>query len=288
MPELNEDTVTLTDEQITAAFPGQDLEHIKSMMVKMDGTLPDADANADADADTNADADSSTITYPDYIPEKFRTGTVEEAHQKLAEAHKSLEGKLGKPDAGTADADADADADANADADNNNAKPLTLDDVGAEYQENGGKISEDTYKAFEDKGVGRDVLDGYIAGQEAIGKQLVGKAYSEAGSEEAYTNMVKWASTNWTEAEVEAFDGIVSGTNEAAIMVAVRGLKASYQNAEGSDPDLLLGDGTHVDTTGARYESKAEMTADMKKPEYKKDPAFRKVVEQKIARSNIW
>lgn len=35
------------------------------------------------------------------------------------------------------------------------------------------------------------------------------------------------------------------------------------------------------------YQSKAQMTADMKDPRYKKDPAFRKQVEEKIGRSNI-
>ena len=79
-----------------------------------------------------------------------------------------------------------------------------------------------------------------------------------------------------SQAEVNAFDKLMKGTDGAAIMVAVRGLKASYQTAEGSDPNLLDGDGGGEGPTGGRYESQAEMTADMKDPRYKKDPAFRK------------
>lgn len=263
----------LTDEQLAEAFPGQDLNHIKSMMGKMDGS-----AEESSEASTEETADE--VVYPDYIPEKFRSGSLEEAHAKLAESYKNLESKLGANSTENS-----ADTGAKEGSEQTEAKALSFADVAAEYQQNG-EISEETYKAFEAKGMARDTLDGYIAGQKAIANQLVTKVHTEVGGAEQYEAMVKWADSNWTEAEVKAFDEIVGGSNEAAIMVAVRGLKASFQAAEGVSPNLVEGN-AGTPSTGA-YQSRSEMTADMKNPKYKTDPAFRKMVEQKIAKSDIW
>lgn len=272
---------TLTDEQLTAAFPGQDLEHIRSMMGKMDGTeQPDDAENTAADSADGAE-NSDTVQYPEYIPEKFRSGTVEEAHKKMADSYRNLESKLGSRPQTSSDDDTDENSE------DTDSQTLTLKDVGEEFLKNDGVISAETYKAFESKGFSKSDLDLYIAGQQAIANQLVTKAYTEAGGQQQYSDMVKWAESNWSEAEIVAFDSIVGGTDEAAIRVAVRGLKASYRDAEGVNPKLLEGDsGQPAGNQG--YQSKKEMTTDMKNPKYRTDPAFRKMVEQKIAKSNIW
>ena len=101
--------------------------------------------------------------------------------------------------------------------------------------------------------------------------------------------MLEWASENWSDAEVKAFDAAMKGVDDAAISLAVRGLKADYQGANPTDPNLLTGDAGNVGTGGTSYASKAEMTAAMSDPRYATDPAYRKEVERAIERSpNLW
>ena len=83
-------------------------------------------------------------------------------------------------------------------------------------------------------------------------------------------------------------DTLISAVNspdKSTRDLAVRGLYAQYSAESGSGNNLVMGKGNEVSGTG--YQSKEQMIADMKKPEYLTDPAFRAQVESKVARSNI-
>ncbi|CLP71539.1 Uncharacterised protein [Mycobacterium tuberculosis] len=67
--------------------------------------------------------------------------------------------------------------------------------------------------------------------------------------------------------------------------MAILGLKARYDAANGSEPTLLGGNAKASEDV---FRSTAELTAAMKDPRYKKDPAYREDVKQKLARSNIY
>jgi hypothetical protein len=268
----------LTDEQLAEAFPGQDLDHVKSMMGKMDGEGADVSPAADEPA-----GGEETVEYPEYIPEKFRSGTVEEAMQKLADSYKGLESKLGKP---KEDVTSEENSTSEESDDGEQPQAISMRDVEQEFMDKG-SISDATYNAMAEKGISREVIDGYIAGQQAIANQRVTKVHDAVGGEEKYADMLKWAAENWSEGEIQAFDSIMKGVDEASIMMAVRGLRADFNTANPADPNLVTGDSGQP-AQGNAYESKAEMVAEMSDPRYAKDPAFRKAVEQKIARSNIW
>jgi hypothetical protein len=83
--------------------------------------------------------------------------------------------------------------------------------------------------------------------------------------------------------EVKAFNAAVIGT-PAAQSLAISGLKARFEAAVGSDPSLVRGSAA-AGGAGAGYQSRAEVTADMKDPRYKKDPAYRAAVQAKLSRS---
>ena len=285
----------LTDEQLAASFPGQDLEHIKSMMGKADGAGAVISPNADG-ADGNLTAEGTpdpAVEYPDYIPEKYRNGTVEEAHAAMAKGYSELEGKLGGTQTGKQDSQQAAAADAGdtetEGTDDDAGKPtaLTLAEVEAAYVANGKVISEEVYTQYEAQGMPRATLDAYISGQQAIANQMVTSVHDEVGGQDAYVELTKWADANWSDDEVTAFDNIVTSGDKAAAIVATRGLRAAYEAAMGRDPTLVTGDGGKG-PTGASYESRAQMTADMKDPRYKTDPAFRQVVAEKVGNSDIW
>lgn len=276
----------LTDEQLAEAFPGQDLDHVKAMMGKMDGEGEVVSPNAD-EPEAAPEAAADTVVYPDYIPEKYRHGSVEEAHAKMAEGYKNLESKLGKPEA-TPDAKPEATSDESSTSEESPAgeqPAISMRDVEQEWLKGDG-ISDATYEAMAAKGLDRSVVDGYLAGQQAIADKRVSRVHEEVGGSEEYGKMIEWAKDNWGDGEVEAFDKAMRSPEDTAVMLAVRGLRADYERANG--PALLKGDAGDTPTSGDVYESKAQMVAEMSDPRYSKDPAYRKQVEAKMARSNIW
>lgn len=285
------DSQPLTDEQLATAFPGQDLAHVKSMMGVANGDGEFVSPNADGDADTTTDDTSDTVTYPDYIPAKFQNGTVAEAHAAMAAGYTSLETKMGtqsgKPDASqTASADAGGTTDEETGDGDTSTTGTSLADVEAAYVENG-EVPEAIYEEYEAKGMPRDTLDAYLTGQKAIANQMVTSVHAEVGGQEAYVEMIKWAETNWSEDEVNAFDTIVTSGDKAAAMVAVRGLKAGFAASTGKAPNLVPGQGNGA-PQGNAFQSRAEMVAAMSDPKYKTDPAYRKTVEERVGISDIW
>jgi hypothetical protein len=190
------------------------------------------------------------------------------------------------PEAAAAAAKAAADAKANplqidaakAAAD---AAGLKLEDMNAEYAATG-KLSDASYAKLEKVGISKDIVAAFITGQEAVRAQVEQKAYSLVGGEEKYAQMLGWAATGLTPPEVEAFNAAVIGT-PAAQALAISGLKARFEAAVGSDPSLVRGDSSGGSAGG--YQSRAQVTADIKDPRYKKDPAYRDAVKTKLARS---
>ena len=165
----------------------------------------------------------------------------------------------------------------------------TVENAGLNFQEftdnyaKNGELSETDYSKLEKAGISKDIVDQYIAGQQAIANQVQGEIYSQIGGKEAYTDMVQWASDNMTEQEISAFNQAVNSDNRASIDLAVQGLKARYDSANGREPSLV--GGRTSQSVGDIYESWAQVTADMNSPQYKADPAYRQKIQDKIGRS---
>ena len=125
------------------------------------------------------------------------------------------------------------------------------------------------------------MVDSYIDGQKSLAAEYQGELYSYAGGEENYEQMSEWATENMSDDEIDAYnDAIVSG-NPSQAKLAIEALHSRYVKENGSAPSLVGGKASSsVDT----YASWAQVTADMAKPEYKKDPAYRQAVSNKLAR----
>ena len=265
----------LTDEQLGQQFPGQDVAHLRSMMNKADG------ATAAPAGDVN------DTTYPDYIPEKFRQGTPEEAAAKMAASYAELERTVsGKPSAAPA-VPADASG-KESEGTATEASGISMESITAEYQANEGVIAPESYEAMAAKGLPKEMVDNYIAGQEAIANQLVTKTYALAGGEAEFTAMIEWAGQNWSESQIAAYDAVMNTNNEASIALAVSGLKTAMTTSGYTAPNLVPGEGGQAGNNGGSYQSKAEMTADMASDQYKNDSAFRAKVAAKLENSKIW
>lgn len=148
-----------------------------------------------------------------------------------------------------------------------------------EYAEKG-ELSEESFKALEKAGFPKEVVDEFIAGRIARAELRVMKAESAVGGKEALAQMQAWAATALSPAEIETYNKAVNGSEEEMIQ-AVTSLKGRYEGTYGRQPSLL--GGAPAGEVKLGYASKAEMTADMRNPQYAKDPAFRAKVTAKIA-----
>ena len=215
---------------------------------------------------------------PEWLPEKFKTA------EQLAMAYAELETKLGAPAPATPAAPAVPTGPLPTPV---IAKPVQpeADPLAVFEQEfaTTGKLSEKSYEALAAKGYPKRVVDNYIAGSQARAAQEAASIYGMVGGQESFETMANWAASNLQEAEINALnDGLSKGGTSA--QMAVRALQQAYQSQNGVTPTLL-------DPTGAggafgdSYESYEEMMKDMAKDDYKFDPAFRKKVQDKVARS---
>jgi len=160
---------------------------------------------------------------------------------------------------------------------------LNFESMSEEYMENG-ELSSDTYAELESKGIPKNIVDAYIQGQQSIANNVKGDIFNSVGGEENYTQMTEWAADNMNQAEKDAFNLAVNSGDMAQAKLAVEALNARYKNMVGVEPNLVGGRPSEsVDT----YQSWAQVTTDMKKPAYSKDPAFRATVEKKLGRSKL-
>jgi len=111
----------------------------------------------------------------------------------------------------------------------------------------------------------------------------VNEIKTAAGGEEAYGQITEWASNNLQPNEVAAFDEVINSGSVDAIRLAVNGLRAQYENANGYEGRMLTGK-PPVQTKDV-YRSQAELVAAMSDARYDNDPAYRQDVIQKLDRS---
>jgi len=220
---------------------------------------------------------------PQWLPEKFKTA------EEMAKAYSELESKLGAPKApAETPATPVADPAAATEADVEKAlapKGLVLQDFNAEFAKNG-ELSTDSYEKLAAAGYDKALVDQFIEGQKARTVQFESQVMAEVGGSDAYGDMVTWAKANLTPAEIDAYNTQIGSGKPENAKLAAMGLKAQFDKANGSDPQRLLG-GQASASSADVFESMAQVTAAMKDPLYKNDPAYRAKVQAKLGRSNV-
>jgi hypothetical protein len=105
------------------------------------------------------------------------------------------------------------------------------------------------------------------------------------GGDKAYKSMLNWAGDNFSKEEVEMYDGVMESGNPNAIFFAVQALQARYNDAVGSDGQLLTGRG--AESTDDSFKSQAELVAAMSDPRYDRDPAYRADLMRRLENSDV-
>tara|TARA_A200000113_G_C8850141_1_gene349963 strand:- start:166 stop:960 length:795 start_codon:yes stop_codon:yes gene_type:complete len=175
----------------------------------------------------------------------------------------------------------------------NNAELIA--EASAEFEDDG-QLSEETLAKFQGMS-STDLVNAYVEMSEFVGEDGEVEAAPDlsdtdintvknvVGGEQAYENIMTWSQNNLPESKISAFDELVESGSVEAISLAVEGLKARYEMANGYEGELVTGRAPVQQSDGFR--SQAELVAAMSDPRYDNDPAYRNDVIEKLDRSNV-
>jgi hypothetical protein len=157
---------------------------------------------------------------------------------------------------------------------------LDVEKLSAEFFAEG-KLKDESYSALEKAGIPKAVVDDFIRLKQGEADGIRNEVLNVAGGEDTFKQMIQWAAVNYVDAT--AYNEAMNSGNQAQMRMAMTALKAAYVSANGQDPSLVMGGGGSVG--GDAYANDLEMVADMQKPDYHTDPAFKRKVQEKVARS---
>lgn len=256
------------------------VEQVTIKAEEKDESLEAAAAAQEATKATEAEpklaGEDETPERPEWLPEKFKTP------EDMAKAYSELEKAKSKGEAPADDAGETEEAAEKAVGE----AGLDMAALSTEYAENG-ELAQESLDALAKVGITEDMVQSYIAGQEAQASEAQ-KALLEpiGGDIEVYNEMTAWAGDNLSDAEIEEFNSVLETGNPASVKMAIRDLSAKYNGANGTEPGRQL-TGKPNTSGNSVYESTADLMKDMQNPEYAKNPSFRAKVEAKLGRSNI-
>ena len=267
-------------------------------------------ASGDTGAGLNTEQPTPTPGSPEYMGHMAKRGgaTDEEvamivgAAQKSDPNYKPTEGntdddQTGEGDGNTANGEggSDGSGEGNQDQDGNNEGEgddpgVTLEGLQQEVTDNGGKLTDDTLSKLEGLGFKRGDIEKYVDEQYKIASgeaaRVTAEVYSEVGGKERYVEMIGWAGDNMTLKDVKALNADLSSGDMTKMKDAMGRLNKRYTAKNGNPPrKIQRGSNRSTTKTVDVYRSQSELTAAMNDPKYKKDPAYRNDVAQKLGRS---
>ena len=172
-----------------------------------------------------------------------------------------------------------------------------ITDASKEYFDNGNKLSPETLAKFSSLS-SQDLIKAYMevaqnpefqqqqaAPPADITESQINQIKNSAGGEKAYANIVNWAKNSLPQDQINAFDEVVNTGSVQAIQLAVSGLKAEYDNANGVEGRMVTG--KNAPNNGDVFRSQAELVRAMNDSRYDSDPAYRQDVIEKLDRSDL-
>jgi hypothetical protein len=163
-----------------------------------------------------------------------------------------------------------------------------LSNASNEFSEKG-ELSAETLTQLEGMD-SKDLVAAYLELQQQpqnvdLDQGTVERIYQQAGGQEGYAQLTQWAAETLPEAAVEAYNTVVNAGDPNVIQLAMAGLKAAYDEANGVDGQMITG--KPAQTKEDVFRSQSEVVAAMSDARYDRDPAYRMDVFSKLERSNI-
>ena len=164
--------------------------------------------------------------------------------------------------------------------------------ISKHFHDNNGEITEDMYGQLESAGLARQTVDAYLDGRRAesgyansdLTDRQIDSVRNSVGGQAEYDKIVGWAGQNLSKDEIQSFDELIGTGNVGAIQLAVSGLKAQYETANGFEGKMYAGKAPKASSD--TFRSQQELVAAMSDPRYDEDPAYRQDVIEKLDRSD--
>ena len=214
--------------------------------------------------------------------------------QELEKAYLELQSKFGRGetvDEGEGEGD---DSELSEEASETSPAYDLIMQASEEYYGNDNTLSPETIEKFSSMS-STDLVNAYVESiknapaqqqQEVdIPDAQVNQIQNSVGGEKQYTNIVSWAANNLPEKQVLAYDNLVASGNVEAINLALKGLKAEYDDAFGNEGRTLQGRAPR--SNDGVFRSQAELMSAMNDPRYETDEAYRDDVLRKLENSDV-
>ena len=235
------------------------------------------EAKAAQDAAAKATPAAHAVDRPDWIPEKFWKGNVEESAKAMStsygELEKAFHAKAKAPEAPATTAAPETPAPTG-------EEKATLESVLPEFEKSG-VISQETFDKLEKAGIARSTAEAFLAGQQALAAQLRVQIASAVGGEERLTKVLEFAKNN--PAAAAAYNAAAASKNLELVKLALQGLNAAYSAANPAEPKFVTGTPAPSNGDVVPFGSNAEMVTAMRDKRYATDPAYRESVMRRVA-----
>ena len=165
-----------------------------------------------------------------------------------------------------------------------------------------GKLSDSSYKELADLGYPKTVVDVYLkgvthdadvqyeVGQARIADTEIASITSGIGGAKVLGEMLTWAKTNLTPADLKVYNDAVGSKDPAKVRMAVNGLHHTFTELHGKDPDYIEVGGNRL-PGGERivpFTSNEQVIAEMGTKKYQTDPAYRDEVARRLRASDLF
>jgi len=212
--------------------------------------------------------------------------------EALEQAYMELQQKLGEKSDGLREEEPQG-RDDEEEVSEDNPIITALTEASAEFYSNDGQLSEETIEKLAETD-SKALIQAYLEAQKNqpqpeqvadLTEKDVTRIKKIAGGDEEYGALMEWAASSLPEGIVTGFDSLIASGNVTAISLAVRGLMAEYEAANGYEGRMLSG--KNAPQKADVFRSQAEVVQAMQDPRYDKDPAYRSDVFAKLERSNL-
>jgi hypothetical protein len=207
--------------------------------------------------------------------------------EELEAAYIELQKKLGNPDERAKPTDTEEPEQAEEETEEKSSDASLFDRL---YEESKGEnFNEDTLKELAEANpsdLAKMYLDyRYNNAPKQITESDAIRLKESVGGDQAYVDMMQWASQNMNEAEINMYDSVMDSGDPNAAFFAMQALSYKYKDSVGVDGNLLQGKASGETTQG--FKSQAEVVSAMQDPRYDRDPAYRQEVMAKLEKSNV-
>lgn len=152
-----------------------------------------------------------------------------------------------------------------------------------EYEENG-KLSDATYKALEEKGLPKEMVETFIRGLEATSQLFNKTVYEYAGGVKEFEKLQKYVEAQGEES-VKGFNQMIESCNLQGIKLLIKGIKAEMTLKNGTQNSSVLGSGNVGSVSG--FTNEAEWIKAVDDPRYGEDEAYTKRVAERLMKSSF-